>query len=213
MLNNGFTANTPTEIPFGEAVYFQGVEYSETVAPTEEAIKAGIIGATQEGGKVVFAPEFFDIPVDGVNVPMVELKKKIGEKSHIEASFLEMKPEFVQKQVIGKLGESTDKKYAVITSDDQLRPGHVYKGCGCFTRLSDGRPFIVLYKNAIWTTGFENENKAKTNSVLKGTFECHTDAEYAAEHGTSKLPYALFIRNKDGWTAVNADEAAAAAAS
>lgn len=211
MLNNGVTAGTPTQIPFGPGFYFQGVDYSETVAPTEEAMKAGTIGATQEGGKVVITPEFFDIPVDGVDVLMEELKHKIGEKASIEASFLELKPEFVRKQVIGKQGVSTDKNYDVITSDDQLRPGHFYTGCGYCGRLADGRPFIALFKKALWTTGFEGENKAKTNSVLKGTFECHTDAEYVAEHGASKLPYALFIRKKEGWTAVNADEAAAAA--
>lgn len=212
MQNNGVTAGTPTQIPFGPGFYFDGVAYSETVAPTEEVMRAGTIGATQEGGKVVITPEFYDIPVDGVDVPMEELKQKIGEKSHIEASFLELKPEFVRKQVIGKLGETTDKTYDVITSDAYIRPGHFYKGCGYCGYLTDGRPFIVLYKKALWTTGFEGENKAKTNSVLKGTFECHTDAEYVAQHGASKLPYALFIRKKDGWTAVNADEAATPAA-
>lgn len=212
MQTSGVTANTPYEIPFGAGFYFNNVEYSETVAPTAEALKAGTIGATQEGGKVVITPEFLDIAVDGVDVLMEELKHKISEKANIEASFLELKPEFVRKQVIGKLGETTDKKYDVITSDAYIRPGHFYKGCGYCGRLTDGREFIVLFKKALWTTGFEGENKPKTNSVLKGTFECHTDAEYIAEHGASKLPYALFIRKKDGWTAVNADEAATPAA-
>lgn len=211
MLNNGVTANTPREIPFGPGVYFDGVDYNEAVAPTEEAVKAGIIGATQEGGKVVITPEYFDIPVDGVDVLMEELKHKIGEKASIEASFLELKPEFVRKQVIGKLGETTDKNFDVITSDAYLRPSHFYNGCGYWGHLTDGREFIVIFKKALWTSGYEGENKAKTNSVLKGTFECHTDAEYVAEHGASKLPYAMFIRKAEGWTAVNADEAAAAA--
>lgn len=211
MLNNGVTADTPREIPFGPGVYFSGVAYSETVAPTEEAVKAAIIGATQEGGKVVITPEYFDIPVDGVDVLMEELKHKIGEKASIEASFLELKPEFVRKQVAGKLGESTDKNYDVITSDDYLRSSHFYNGCGYWGHLTDGREFIVLFKKALWTSGYEHENKAKTNSVLKGTFECHTDSEYVAENGAKKLPYAMFIRKAEGWKAVNADEAAAAA--
>ena len=211
MLNNGVTENFAKEIPFGPGVYFDGVEYSETVAPTEEAVRAGIIGATQEGGKVVITPELFQIPVDGVNVAMEELDHKNGEKASIEASFLQLKPEFVRKQVIGKQGESTDKNYDVITSDDYIRPGHYYKGCGYWGHLTDGRPYIVIFKKALWTSGYEGENKAKTNSVLKGTFECRSDTEYVAQHGANKLPYAMFIRKSEGWTAVNADEAATAA--
>lgn len=212
MIDNGVTANTPMNIPFGPGVYFDGVEYSETVAPTEEAVRGKIIGATQEGGKVVITPELFQIPVDGVDVAMEELDRKNGEKASIDASFLELKPEFVRKQVIGKVGVSTDKKYDVITSDDYIRPGHYYKGCGYWGHLTDGREFIVIFKKALWTTGYEGENKAKTNGVLKGTFECRSDAEYMAAHGGKKLPYAMFIRKAEGWTAVNADEAANAAA-
>ena len=48
MIHSGVTQGTPTNIPFGAGVYFEGIEYSETVAPTEEAVKAAIIGATQE---------------------------------------------------------------------------------------------------------------------------------------------------------------------
>lgn len=46
-IKSGITQGTPAKIPFGAGVYFTGVSYSETVAPTEEAIKAAIIGATQ----------------------------------------------------------------------------------------------------------------------------------------------------------------------
>ena len=41
-IKSGITVGTPAKILFGAGVYFHGVEYSETVAPTEEAIKAAI---------------------------------------------------------------------------------------------------------------------------------------------------------------------------
>ena len=47
-IKTGITTGTPSRIAFGAGVYFQGVTYSETVAPAEEEVKAGIIGATQE---------------------------------------------------------------------------------------------------------------------------------------------------------------------
>ena len=63
---------------------------------------------------------------------------------------------------------------------------------------------IILFKKALCTSGHVAENKPKTNTVFKGTFECHSDIEY----GVTKLPYAIFIRKEEGWTAVNKDEVA-----
>lgn len=205
MIHSGVTQGTPTNIPFGAGVYFEGIEYSETVAPTEEAVKAAIIGATQEGGTTTITPEFYDIPADDVLVPVEELKVKIGEKAMMEVSFLEMTAKMMKNQVIGKLGESTDKNFDVITSDEHLRAGHFYKGFGFWGHHLDGREMIIIFKKALCTSGHTAENKTKTNTVFKGTFECHSDIEY----GVQKLPYAIFIRKAEGWTAVNADEVAA----
>ena len=205
MIHSGVTAGTPSKIPFGAGVYFNGVTYNEKVAPTEEAVKAALCGATQEGGTVTITPEFFDIPADGVLVPVAELKKKIGEKAQIETSFLELKAENVKNQVIGKLSESTDSNYDVITSDEHLRAGHFYEGFGYWGHLLDGREVIIHFKKALCTSGLVSENKNKTNSVFKGTFECHSDIEF----GVERLPYAIFIRKAEGWKAVNADEVGA----
>ena len=73
-----------------------------------------------------------------------------------------------------------------------------------YGKLLDGRPFIVLFKNALCTSGLTTDAKNKTNSVFKGTFVCQSDIEY----GTTKLPYAIFIHKKDGWTVVDPTEAA-----
>jgi len=205
MIQSGITQGTPSQIPFGAGVYFEGVTYDEKIAPTEEAVKAAIIGATQEGGTVTITPEFFDIPADGALVPVAELKQKVGETAQIEASFLELKAKFVKNQVIGKLADSTDSEFDVITSDDHLRKGHFYEGFGFWGHLLDGREFIVIFKKALCTSGHVSEHKNKTNSVFKGTFECHSDIE----HGTTTLPYAIFIRKAEGWEPVNAEEAAA----
>lgn len=206
MIHSGVTTGTPSKILFDAGVYFNGVDYDEKVAPTEEAVKAALCGATQEGGSVTITPEFFDIPADGVVVLVEELKKKIGEKAQIEVSFLELKPEYVKNQVIGKLADSTDARYDVITSDEHLRAGHFYKGFGYWGHLLDGREVIIHFKKTLCTSGFTSKNTTRTNAMFKGTFECHSDIEY----GVEKLPYAIFIRKADGWTAVNVDEAATA---
>lgn len=203
-IKSGITAGTPAKILFGAGVYFQGVDYDEKVAPTEEAIKAAIIGATQEGGTLTITPEFFAPELDGALVAIKELQNKVGETAQMEVSFAEYTPELASKMVIGAVNESTDGEYDVVTSDI-LRAGHFYSGFGYYGEYMDGRPMIVLFKNALCTSGQNNDNKNKTNSVFKGTIACHSDIEY----GTTKLPYAIFIRKKEGWTPVNADELSA----
>ena len=203
-MKNGITKGTPANIPFGAGVYFKGVTYNEKVAPTEEEMKAAIIGATQDGGNVAITPEFFAPELDGALVAMKELQQKVGETAVMETSFAELTPDLVAKTAIGKISETTDGKYDVITSAE-LGEGHFYSGFGYCGHLLDGRPVIIIFKNALCTSGFTTENKNKTNSIFKGTFACQSDTEYGAD----KLPYAIFIHKKDGWTPATPDEVSA----
>ena len=196
-IKTGITSGTPAKIAFGAGVFFQGVTYSETVAPTEEAIKAAIIGATQEGGKLTITPEFFSPDLDGALVAVKELQQKVGETATLETSMVELSAEYMAHSVIGEINDSTDKNYDVVTSSE-LRSGHFYEGFGYYGELLDGRPFICLFKNALCTSGFATESKNKENTKFTGTFECQSDITY----GVEKLPYALFLRKAKGWTAV-----------
>ena len=203
MLKSGITTGTPSNIPFGAGVYFKGVEYSETVAPTEDAIKAAIFGATQEGGTLTITPEFFMPELDGATVAIKELQNKVGENAQIETSFAELTADLMANMAIGKISESTDKNYDVITSSG-LGAGHFIDGFGYYGHFMDGRPLIIIFKQALCTSGFTTDAKNKTNSVFKGTFACQSDIEY----GTTKLPYAIFIRKTEGWTAIDPAEIA-----
>lgn len=200
-LKTGITAGTLSRIVFGAGVYFSGLEYNEKVAPTESEIKAKIIGATQEGGKLTITPEFLTPEIDGAYVAVKEFEQKVGETASIEVSMVELTPENLANQVIGEINASTDGDYDVVTSCE-LRSGHYYSGFGYYGELLDGRPFICLFKNALCTSGFSAETKNKENTKFAGTFECRSDIAY----GVEKLPYALFIRKADGWTSVQAEE-------
>lgn len=200
-IKSGITSGTPAKIAFGAGVFFQGVDYSEQVAPTEETIKTAIIGATQEGGKLTITPEFFAPDLDGALVAVKELQQKVGETATMETSMVELTPEYMAHSVIGEINDSTDKNYDVITSSI-LKSGHFYDGFGYYGELLDGRPFICIFKNALCTSGFATESKNKENTKFAGTFECQSDIEY----GVDKLPYALFIRKSKGWTSVQAGD-------
>lgn len=205
MIQSGVTSGTPSKILFGAGVYFKGVAYNEKVAPTEEEVRAAIFGATQEGGTVTITPQFFMPELDDVLVPVKELQNKIGETAQMEVSFAELSADLVANMVIGTVGETTDKSYDVITSNSKIGAGHFYEGFGFYGHLMDGRPAIIIFKNALCTSGFTTDPKSKTNALFKGTFECQSDIEYSL----TKLPYAIFIRKADGWTPVNPDEATA----
>lgn len=200
-LKSGITTGTPSKILFGAGVYFHGVKYDEKEAPEEAEIKAAIVGATQEGGKISIVPEFFRPEIDGVYVPLMETEQKIGETASMEVSMIEISPEFMAHAVVGEINDSSDKNYDVITSTE-LRTGHYYDGFGYYGELLDGRPFIVIFKHALCTSGFAHEGKSKENAKFTGTFECRSSIDY----GVEKLPYALFIRKAKGWTAVQAAE-------
>lgn len=201
MPNSGISLGTPAKLPFGAGVYFHGVTYSETVAPTTEQIKAAIIGATQDGGTLTITPELFAPELDGATVAIKELQQKVGETAQMEVSIAELTADLAARLAIGKISETTDNNYDVITSSE-LRAGHFYEGFGYYGKFTDGRPIIIIFKNALCTSGFTTDAKNKTNSVFKGTFACHSDIEY----GTTKLPYAIFIRKATGWTAVTPEE-------
>lgn len=201
-IKTGITAGTPSKILFGAGVYFQGIEYSETVAPEEDAIKAAIIGATQEGGTLTITPEFFAPELDGATVSIKELQNKVGETAQMDISYAELTADLMSRMVIGDVAESTDQNYDVVTSSSVLKSGHFYEGFGFYGEFLDGRPIIILFKNALCTSGFTTDSKNKTNSIFKGTMACQSDIAY----GTTKLPYAIFIRKKDGWTATDASD-------
>lgn len=204
MTHSGITTGTPTRLLFGAGFYFANMTYDEKIAPTLEAVKAAIIGATQEGGTLTITPEFYTPPLDGANVALMELVRKVGETAQMDVSFAEFTAEFAARMVIGEISESTDGDYDVVTSAD-LGPGHFYKGFGYYGSLMDGRPVIILFKNALCTSGFTTDSKNKENAVFKGTFACHSDIAY----GTTRLPYAIFVHKSEGWTPTTVEELAA----
>lgn len=200
-ITTGVTTGTPKRLTFGAGILFQGVTYSEDTAPTEEAIKTGILGATSDGITFTFTPELYAPELDGVHVDIKELQRKTGETLEIEASVAELTPDIVTHQVIGAKADSKDKDYDVITSS-ALTTDHFYSGFGFYGELFDGRPFIILAKNVQCTSGLPLDNKSKETGAMKCTFKAFSDLDY----GTDRLPYAIFIRKENGWQTASLDE-------
>lgn len=187
------STGTPQRLLFGAGVYFAGVSYSDTTAPTKQTIASNIIGATKDGGTLTITPEFYDPEIDDVLVKVKEFQHKIGETATMEVSFAELIPDVVNKMVIGDYSApQTADTHHIIKSAEDIASGHYYSGFGFYGELLDGRQVTIIFKTALCTSGFTTDPKSKDIGVFKGTFECVSDIST----GITKLPYAIFIEKE-----------------
>lgn len=148
-----------------------------------------IIGATSGGTKLSIKPEFSDIEVDGAIVKVKGLAVKTGETATIETNIIEVTPEILKSMVVGKINAaSIVPSYTEIISTQKISKGDYIDNFGYVGRTLDGKAVIVIFENALCTSGLETEGKNKESSVLKATFECYADL---SEDPTA-LPYHIY---------------------
>lgn len=147
-----------------------------------------IIGATSGGTKLSIKPEFSDIEVDGATVKVKGLAVKIGETASLETNIIEVTPSIMKSMVVGKTVTSSVSDYSEIISTPQIRSGDYISNFGYVGKTLAGKAVIVIFDNALCTSGLEIEGKNKESSVLKATFECYADL---SEDPTT-LPYHIY---------------------
>lgn len=200
------TSNTPKQIIFGAGVYAENLPW-ETV-PTPEQVKTGLIGATNGGGKVTIAPELLDLELDGVLVKTRGLAQKTGETATMETNMAEVSTAYLAKTVIGKASTTIDNKFDLIESKAKLEDTDYYTGFGYIGQMLDGRALMVIFKNALVTSGLAIEAKNKEQVTIPATVECYSDVEEGDD--LEKLPYKIYIEKDGAMVQTTADEAAAA---
>lgn len=186
---SGITLETPKRIVFGAGVYATGLPWG--TVPTEEEVKAGLIGATNGGGKVTIKPEYIDLEVDGALVKVRNLAQKAGETATMETNMAEISTDFLTKAVVGKHSESEDGKFDVIDSKAKLEDSDYFTGFGYIGQMLDGRALMVIFKNALVTEGLEMEAQNKEQVTIPMTVECYSDASEGDD--LEKLPYRIYI--------------------
>lgn len=184
--SSGITAKTPDNIMLGAGTIHKGLELVDGKWNFEESL----IGATSGGSKVSIKPEFMDIEVDGALVPVKGLKQKIGETATLEVNFVEITPELLKMAVVGDEGVSTDYEgYTEIKSRARLKESDYIQNFGYVGKKTDGTPIIIIFEQAICTSGFETEGKNKEAGVFVGTFECVADISPEADTLPWKILY------------------------
>ena len=189
--SSGITANTPKTIMLGAGTIHKGLSFTagQSGAAGSWNFEESLICATSGGSKLSIVPEFYDVPVDGALVKVKGLTVKVGETATLEINPIELTPEILKMAVIGdESTSSTATGYNEITSRAQIATGDYLTNMGYVGKTIEGKPIIIIFDNALCTSGLELEGKNKEAAVPKFTFECFADLTPEAD----TLPWHIY---------------------
>ena len=189
--SSGITENTPKTIMLGAGTIHKGLAFTKAESGGTGAwnFKDSLICATSGGSKLSITPEFYDVPVDGALVKIKGLTAKVGETATLEINPVELTPEVLKMAVIGDSKTSTTATgYDEITSRAVIAAGDYISNLGYVGKTIEGKPIIIIFDNALCTSGFELEGKNKEAAVPKFTFECFADLSPEAD----TLPWHIY---------------------
>ena len=189
--SSGITENTPKTIMLGAGTIHKGLAFTPAKSGGTGAwnFNESLICATSGGSKLSITPEFYDVPVDGALVKIKGLTAKVGETATLEINPVELTPEVLKMAVIGDSKTSTTATgYDEITSRSVISTGDYISNLGYVGKTIEGKPIIIIFDNALCTSGFELEGKNKEAAVPKFTFECFADLSPEAD----TLPWHIY---------------------
>jgi len=96
-----------------------------------------------------------------------------------------------RETIVGVLNENTDLPdgWTEIVSTPYIDAGDYVENLGFVGKRLDGRKVIVIFENALCTSGFDLGFKNKESSILKATFECYADLS----DDPTTLPYHVYV--------------------
>lgn len=183
---NGVTTKTPESIPFGAGTFHKGLKYTEG---TGWNFAESIVGATNGGSKLDIIPEYFDVPLDGVTVPLKETKQKIGESAILEANLAELTEEVIKAATLATDGVSEDDLYNLLESKADLTVDDFWDNVAFVGKTLKGKNIIAILPNALCTSGLSHQGTNKESSTGTYTFTCHASLE---ELELNKLPWKIY---------------------
>lgn len=183
--SSGITENTPKTVMLGAGTIHKGLKFSESAWNFAESL----LCATSGGSKLSIVPEFYDVPVDGALVKVKGLTVKVGETATLEINPVELTPDILKMALIGDEAVSeTATGYSEITSRATIQAGDYITNLGYVGKTIEGKPIIIIFDNALCTSGMELEGKNKEAAVPAFTFECFADLSPEAD----TLPWHIY---------------------
>ena len=179
---HGITSNTPTNILFGAGAYFKNLKWES------DKWTGDCLGATSGGGKVSIVGELKDIELDGALVKVKGLTAKTGGKGTMDVNFAELTTDNLKMTTLFEEGTSEATGFTMLQDKVHITDGDYVENLAFVGETMGGKNIIVIFKNALCTSGAEFEPKNKENTVFKGTFEACADTEGA----TDRLPIRIY---------------------
>lgn len=172
MGKHGVSTSTPENILLGAGTYHRDLTFADG------KWSGTILGATSGGGKVSLAGEFKDIELDGALVKVKGLTVKQGGTASMEVNFAELSTDVMKMAALLEEGESDAEGFTMLQDKAHIEEGDYVANFGFVGMTADGsKQIIVIFENALCTSGLEIEAKNKENAVVKLTMEAYANNE------------------------------------
>lgn len=180
---HGVSATTPENILLGAGTIHRGLVLSDVDSTVEDY--GTIIGATSGGNSVEIKGEIVNIELDGALVKVKGLATMQGGTATMECNFAEISHDILMMGMIGETnGHGTFSPKANIEEGDYV-PGFAFVG-----KTADGsKEIVVVFENALCTSGIKIEGKNKENSVIALTMEAYANNEGGLDTIPVKIMY------------------------
>lgn len=170
MGKHGVSETTPQNILLGAGTIHKNLKWESNKWTGE------IIGATSGGNKLSIKGEFKDIELDGALVKVKGLTVKQGGTASMEVNFAEVSPEILKMASLMEAGTSNATGYTMLQDKANIVEGDYVENFGFVGATADGsKQIIVIFENALCTSGLEIEGKNKENAVMKLTMEAYAN--------------------------------------
>ena len=166
MGKDAVTAQTPGNILLGAGTWHKGLKFADS------AWTGAVLGATSGGGKISIKGEFVEIEVDGALVKFKGQTVKQGGTASAEVNFVELTNDIMKLGTLFEEGEETVNGFTMLQDKENIEDGDYVENLGFVGFTADGsKQIIVIFENALCTSGMELEPKNKEQSVVKLTFD------------------------------------------
>lgn len=194
----GYTASTPKHYLINAGAIYKNLAWNPTGGQDSTGQWEGeLLGATAGGNKVIIEKEYRVVEVDGVFVPAVGQKFLKGQSAKLETNVKEITAENVRLALNGEITEAdgTDapQGYKIISSKPKLENTDYIENLGIVGTMSGtDAPIIIIFDNALCTSGLDFETKDNDEAVIPMTFEAHADEDKIED---LSLPCRIYFPN------------------
>lgn len=166
LVKHGVTQDTPSNILLGAGTYYKGLKFESN------AWSGTVLGATSGGGKVAINGEFLNLELDGALVRFKGQTVKVGGTASAEVSFAEITKDVLKMGTLFEEGTADGTNITLLQDKATIKETDYIENFGFVGYTADNsKQIIIIFENALCTSGLEIESKNKEQSVVKLTLE------------------------------------------